>query len=98
MPDIASDDTENLESLSDRADELYGDLALAVQAGAVAISRKAIDPDKVAKKIQQALAAKRPRPEVIVGNDAKYLMRAIGALPTRLREAVTYALFKLPTG
>ncbi len=89
---------ENLDSLSDRAGELYGDLALAIQAGVVAISSKGLDPDKVAETIERALAAKRPRPEVIVGNDAKYFMRAMGSLPTRLREAVTYAVFKLPRG
>ena len=43
-----------------------------------------------------ALTAKRPKPEVIIGKDAKYLMRPLGLLPTRIREAISAVIFKLP--
>ncbi len=87
---------EDLKSISPRAAELYGDLAHAVQTGAASLASRGLDPEKVAEAIELALTAKRPKPEVIVGNDAKYLMRPLGLLPTRIREAVSAALFKLP--
>jgi hypothetical protein len=87
---------EDLKSISPRAAELYGDLAHAVQTGAASLASRGLGPEKVAEAIELALTAKRPKPEVIIGNDAKYLMRPLGLLPTRIREAVSAALFKLP--
>ncbi len=87
---------EDLKAISARAAELYGDLARAVQTGAASLESRGLGPEKVAEAIELALTAKRPKPEVIIGKDAKYLMRPLGLLPTRIREAISAVIFKLP--
>jgi NAD(P)-dependent dehydrogenase (short-subunit alcohol dehydrogenase family) len=87
---------ENLGLLSDGAGDLYGDLAIAMQNAAKSLSDSGLEPEVVAAAVERAMIARRPRPEVIVGNDAKYLMRPLGALPTRLREQLMTRIFKLP--
>lgn len=87
---------EDLDLLSEGAGELYGDLAVAMQNASNSLVKNALEPEAVAAAVEKAIVAKRPKPEVIVGNDAKYLMRPISILPTRLRELIMARIFKLP--
>ena len=73
----------------------------ALYAGAVARFREValsrglgVDPDVVAKAVEQALTVSRPKPRYLVGRDA-HLRAWIERLPTRLRDRVlTKALTK----
>jgi NAD(P)-dependent dehydrogenase (short-subunit alcohol dehydrogenase family) len=82
---------------TDRAAELskgFDEDRAALYAPAVARLREValargpgVDPDEVAKAVEHALTAKRPKPRYLVGRDA-HLRAWIERLPTRLRDRV----------
>ena len=74
------------EGISRESDELYA--ARIERFKAVALKRgPGIDPDVVAKAVEHALTASRPKARYLVGRDA-HLRAWIERLPTRLRDRV----------
>jgi NAD(P)-dependent dehydrogenase (short-subunit alcohol dehydrogenase family) len=74
------------EGISREADELYA--ARIERFRAVALRRgPGIDPDIVAKAVEHALTASRPKARYLVGRDA-HIRAWIERLPTRLRDRV----------
>ena len=74
------------EAISAESDELYA--ARIERFKAVALKRgPGIDPDVVAKAVEHALTASRPKARYLVGRDA-HLRAWIERLPTRLRDRV----------
>ena len=74
------------EGISREADELYA--ARIERFRAVALKRgPGIDPDVVAKAVEHALTAPRPKARYLVGRDA-HIRAWIERLPTRLRDRV----------
>jgi len=71
-----------LEIVPKRCIELYGPLMNAAKATATAMSKKAKSPDTVARAVDHALTATRPKPRYLVGADAKIRL-ALEVLPTR---------------
>jgi NAD(P)-dependent dehydrogenase (short-subunit alcohol dehydrogenase family) len=72
--------------ISREADELYA--ARIERFRAVALKRgQGIDPDVVAKAVEHALTASRPKARYLVGRDA-HIRAWIERLPTRLRDRV----------
>jgi NAD(P)-dependent dehydrogenase (short-subunit alcohol dehydrogenase family) len=77
---------EMLRALPREANELYA--ARIAKFREVATRRgPGIDPDAVAKAVEHALRARRPKARYVVGRDAR-LRAAIERLPTRLRDRV----------
>lgn len=70
----------------------YGDLIEGISAGFQGSGTKGDPPEKVARIIEHALTAERPKTRYLVGKVA-YLRKAVSFLPDRLRDAVlTWAL------
>ena len=63
-----------LDGMSPRARELYGKRLQSVLKLADRAGRTAIPPDRVAKKIEHALTASRPKTRYLVGPDAHVQM------------------------
>ncbi len=83
------------ESLDRLEDELVGDLVDRYQFVTDGIRgfstegrKRGIDPDKVAKAIEHALTASRPKARYLVGPDAKAAGAVFAKLPDRMREGV----------
>jgi NAD(P)-dependent dehydrogenase (short-subunit alcohol dehydrogenase family) len=69
---------------SDEQQELYGQSIAAYREVARRTGERGIPPERVAKAIEHALAARRPRTRYLVGLDAKAQARLKAILPTRL--------------
>ena len=82
--------------LGEGAADLYGPFSRAMRDTVTQVAAKGIAPERVAPAIERALTSRRPKPEVLVGPDARFLFRFLGKLPVRVREAVSAAAFKLP--
>jgi NAD(P)-dependent dehydrogenase (short-subunit alcohol dehydrogenase family) len=76
---------ENAESLAPEQVERYGPRIAKFRAAAATRSAKGVSPDEVAKVIEHALTADRPRTRYIVGPDAKRRAR-LQVLPDRARD------------
>ncbi len=76
--------------------ELYGPAIEAVRAAFRELEKAAIPPERVAKAIQHALTARRPRTRYLVGPDAKVQGLLASILPDRLRDALLMRMFKYP--
>jgi NAD(P)-dependent dehydrogenase (short-subunit alcohol dehydrogenase family) len=70
------------------ATDLYGRAIEAVRAYVAGISRRAIPPDAVARAIQHALSARRPRTRYRVGVDARAMRALTWLLPDRFMDAL----------
>jgi NAD(P)-dependent dehydrogenase (short-subunit alcohol dehydrogenase family) len=81
-----------LGALPPEAVELYGERLAAVRALAVKTAARAFPPEKVAKAIEHALTARRPRPRYLVGADARIQVGLRAALPTRTLDAAVRRL------
>jgi NAD(P)-dependent dehydrogenase (short-subunit alcohol dehydrogenase family) len=75
----------NAEALAPEQVERYGPRIEKFRAAAAARSAKGVSPDEVAKAIEHALTADRPRTRYIVGPDAKRRAR-LQVLPDRARD------------
>jgi NAD(P)-dependent dehydrogenase (short-subunit alcohol dehydrogenase family) len=69
---------------SDEQERLYGQAVAAYREVARQTGERGIPPEKVAKAIEHALSARRPRTRYLVGLDAKAQARLKSILPTRL--------------
>ncbi len=67
-----------------RAEELYPRVLSAMRDQRGRTPRRAIAPDRVARVIERALTARRPKTRYLVGRDAKLGARAAALLPDRL--------------
>jgi NAD(P)-dependent dehydrogenase (short-subunit alcohol dehydrogenase family) len=63
------------------AEAVYGKLIAAIRKQAADATDRAIPPDEVAKVIEHALTAEKPRVRYVVGGDAKQRIRASAVLP-----------------
>ena len=75
---------ELLENAPPEAEAIYGKLIAAIRAQAGKTTAEAIPPDEVAKVVEHALTADKPRTRYPVGRDAKTRIRAAGLLPDRV--------------
>jgi NAD(P)-dependent dehydrogenase (short-subunit alcohol dehydrogenase family) len=86
---------ETVESLPPDGRELYGDQLQAVLAMAQKVAERAIPPDRVAKVVERALTARRPRTRYLVGPDARVQLAIGKLLPDRAADAVEARLMGL---
>lgn len=77
-----------LEKLGPRGRELYGDTLEKVREMAVKMGERGGSPDKVAKVVETALTADRPRTRYLVGPDAKAQVVLDTLLPDRAFDAL----------
>jgi NAD(P)-dependent dehydrogenase (short-subunit alcohol dehydrogenase family) len=82
--------------LSPREDELYGAAIEAVSASIQRLEQDAIGPEEVAKVMEEALIAPRPKPRYLVGKNAKLQAWMVRWLPDRLRDRVILRAMKYP--
>lgn len=75
-----------LDPVREAASELYGAQIAAAQAMAARAAREGLPPIEVAKVIERALTARRPKTRYPVGTDAKIGAALIARLPDRLRD------------
>lgn len=73
---------------SPRAEELYGESVETYRRAVKGVSGRGISPDRVAKAIEHALSARRPRTRYLVGIDAKTQARLRHLIPTRVFDRV----------
>lgn len=88
----------NIKGKSERELELYGPAFDALRAGATMMERRAVGPEAVAKVVEQALTAARPRPRYVVGTDAKGQALMTRFLPDRIRDALILRIMGYPRG
>jgi NAD(P)-dependent dehydrogenase (short-subunit alcohol dehydrogenase family) len=72
--------------MPEEAFALYGDVIDAVERWVDESNETAIEADKVAKAVEHALTAKRPKARYLVGGDAKQQAIVAKWIPTRLRD------------
>ena len=77
-----------LDALPPEGVPLYADAARASIDGFIEFSKNAIDPDRVAKVIEHALSARRPKTRYLVGADAKVGAFLAWALSDRMNDLV----------
>jgi NAD(P)-dependent dehydrogenase (short-subunit alcohol dehydrogenase family) len=76
------------ESIGERGRELYGDALDKIAAIAAKTGERGASPDKVAKVVERALTAGRPRTRYLVGADARAQVALDTLLPDRAFDAV----------
>jgi NAD(P)-dependent dehydrogenase (short-subunit alcohol dehydrogenase family) len=79
---------ELMEGMPPEVEELYGDLIKMMRAEADKRGREGLDPIEVARVIERALTAAKPRTRYLVGRDAKMRARASAVLPDRTFDAL----------
>jgi len=82
--------------LSDEAERLYGKGMDAAQERAAETGERGISPDEVAKSIEHALTAERPKTRYLVGTDAKVMARARRVLGDRRWDQLLTRQTKVP--
>jgi NAD(P)-dependent dehydrogenase (short-subunit alcohol dehydrogenase family) len=79
---------ELIESAPPEAEVVYGKVIAAIRAQAAKATERAIPPDEVAKVVEHALTAGKPRTRYVVGREAKMRIRVSGLLPDRAFDAL----------
>ena len=77
------------------AEEVYGPTIAAVRAQAQQRTERAIAPAEVAKAVEHALTAPRPRTRYVVGRDARQRIRIAGLLSDRAFDALVARMLKI---
>lgn len=90
----AADDL--LERLPPRAHELYGAAMERMRVVARLADEKGSSPETVARAVEQALTARRPKTCYVVGLDARAVIAATRLLPDRLRDQIILRTARLP--
>ena len=85
-----------LARLPEEGKHLYGKMGRAVLDFFAKMERSAIPPDRVARVIEHALTAARPRTRYLVGIDARIQALLAWLLPDRTRDALFGRLMGLP--
>ena len=75
--------------------KLYDPMIAAVRAAVESTAAEGIPPEEVAKRIEHALTAERPRTRYLVGRDAKIRAIVSAVLPDRAMDALIRRLMKL---
>jgi NAD(P)-dependent dehydrogenase (short-subunit alcohol dehydrogenase family) len=65
----------------------YGEVIEALRGEAARLGREGVDPLEVAKAVERALTASRPKTRYLVGRDAKIRARAAKIMPDRMMDA-----------
>ncbi len=68
--------------------EVYGEDARAALAAAARTGERGMEPERVARVVERALTARRPRARYVVGADARGMIAAQALLPTRVFDRV----------
>jgi NAD(P)-dependent dehydrogenase (short-subunit alcohol dehydrogenase family) len=75
-------------AMGDRARALYGRLAQRIRAETEKIPERGVEPDEVAKAIEHALTAPRPKLRYVVGRDAKTRLKVKALIGDRRFDAL----------
>ena len=86
---------EEIGSRSPRREELYGRAVERYREVVRQTAERGISPEKVAKAIEHALSAARPRPRYLVGLDAKLQARLKLVIPTRIFDRIVARIMAL---
>jgi len=87
--DKGREDADRLErDLPDEARSRYADHIAAIRKGIDMQDRQGVGPEKVAKAVEHALFARRPKTRYLVGTDARVQSALVRWLPDRPREAI----------
>jgi NAD(P)-dependent dehydrogenase (short-subunit alcohol dehydrogenase family) len=81
--------------LPTEAMERYGDAIAAIDAFTHDAAKRGIPPDAVAKSVQHALTAKRPKTRYLVGRDARIQAAASTVLPDRMLDRLIATQLKV---
>ena len=84
-----------LADLPAEAQELYGDKIRKMQGFAARLAERGAPPERVAKAVEHALTARRPRTRYLVGADARIQVTLDRVLPARAGDAVEARLMGL---
>jgi NAD(P)-dependent dehydrogenase (short-subunit alcohol dehydrogenase family) len=79
---------ELIDNAPPEAEAIYEKVIAAIRAQAAKATAEAIPPDEVAKVVEHALTASKPRVRYPVGRDAKMRIRAAGLLPDKAFDAL----------
>jgi NAD(P)-dependent dehydrogenase (short-subunit alcohol dehydrogenase family) len=79
---------EVIEGMPDEGRRLYAESLPKALAMAERLSKRAIPADRVAKVVERALTARRPRARYVVGADARLLITLRQVLPDRAMDAI----------
>jgi NAD(P)-dependent dehydrogenase (short-subunit alcohol dehydrogenase family) len=74
--------------MPEEGERVYGDLLRAGLAGAQETAARGLDPDEVAKAVEHALTARRPRTRYLVGRDAQGRAGVARVVPDRVLDAL----------
>lgn len=90
-------DAEALKAMSPAGlTELYREAIAAVERAVAQAAQRAIPPDEVARAVEHALLAPRPKTRYLVGTDAKIRALMVKLLPDRLADWVLTRIIGLP--
>ena len=89
---------EALARLTDEGRRRYEAMGRAVLAAFANMEKSAIPPERVARAIEHALTAPRPKTRYLVGTDARVQALLVWLLPDRWLDAVKRRLMGLPRG
>ena len=84
------------DNLPEEAMLLYGDTTRAFQEAIRKLANAGIPPDEVAKVVEHALTARKPKTRYIVGRDAQIQRVLAKVVPDRLRDRLVAQQFGLP--
>ena len=90
----AADDLE--QNLPEEAMRLYGEAFAAMREAARKFEEAGIPPDEVAKFVEHALTAKRPKTRYVVGRDAQVQRVIAKVVPDRVRDSLVARQLGLP--
>jgi NAD(P)-dependent dehydrogenase (short-subunit alcohol dehydrogenase family) len=76
------------EEMGERARSLYGKLAQRIRAETEKIPERGVEPDEVAKAIEHALTAPRPKTRYVVGRDAKTRLKVKALVSDKRMDAL----------
>jgi len=85
-----------LEALPSEAVVLYGEVIQAAREASAQAEKNAIDPAEVARAVEHALTAARPRTRYLVGKDAKIRAAMAMLVPDRVRDSIVAKAMRLP--
>ena len=76
--------------------KLYGDAFTVMRAAAKEFEEAGIPPDEVAKFVDHALTANKPKTRYVVGRDAQIQRVIAKVVPDRIRDGLAQRQLKLP--
>ena len=82
--------------MPEEAMKLYGDAFTALRAAYKELAEAAIPPDEVAKFVEHALTASKPKTRYIVGRDAQIQRMIANVVSDRMLDGLLQRQLKLP--